>query len=102
TVVDSLKPLAGEVRWGHGCQIGVYAQHVYTSLPQAHTVLEYLRQEAAKGKKDQEVLEVAGAFLFRGPHVRKPISVLSGGERARLCLAVFLLRDHNVLSLHET
>ncbi len=34
TVVDSLKPLAGEVRWGYGCQIGVYAQHVYTSLPE--------------------------------------------------------------------
>ena len=42
TVVDSLKPLAGEVRWGHGCQIGVYAQHVYTSLPEKQTVLEYL------------------------------------------------------------
>ncbi len=34
TLVDSLKPLSGEVRWGHGCQIGVYAQHVYTSLPE--------------------------------------------------------------------
>ncbi len=33
TLVDSLKPLAGEVRWGYGCQVGVYAQHVYTSLP---------------------------------------------------------------------
>jgi ATP-binding cassette, subfamily F, member 3 len=101
TVVDSLKPLAGEVRWGFGCQIGVYAQHVYTSLPEGQTVLEYLRHEAAKGKKDQEILEVAGAFLFRGPHVKKPISVLSGGERARLCLAGLLLSDHNVLILDE-
>src|SRR6202162_2974814 len=40
TVVDSLKPLAGEVRWGHGCKIGVYAQHVYTGLPEGRTVLE--------------------------------------------------------------
>src|SRR6185295_7887624 len=91
TVVDSLKPLAGEVRWGHGCQVGVYAQHVYTSLPENQTVLDYLHRQAAKGKKDQEVLEVAGSFLFRGPHVEKPISVLSGGERARLCLAGLLL-----------
>src|SRR6185503_16105479 len=37
TVVDSLKPLAGEVRWGYGCQIGIYAQHVYTSLPETQT-----------------------------------------------------------------
>ena len=79
TVVDSLKPLAGEVRWGYGCSVGVYAQHVYTTLPENQTVLSYLG-ERARGKKDQEVLEVAGAFLFRKAHVKKPISVLSGGE----------------------
>jgi ATP-binding cassette subfamily F protein 3 len=101
TVVDSLKPLSGDVRWGYGCDIGVYAQHVYTSLPQNQTVLEYLHKQAAFGKKDQEVLEVAGALLFRKSHVKKPISVLSGGERARLCLAGLLLSDHNILILDE-
>jgi ATP-binding cassette subfamily F protein 3 len=101
TVVDSLKPLAGEVRWGYGCQVGVYAQHVYTSLPEDQTVLEYLHQQAARGKKDQEILEVAGALLFRKAHVKKPIAVLSGGERARLCLAGLLLSEHNVLLLDE-
>jgi ATP-binding cassette subfamily F protein 3 len=101
TVVDSLKPLAGEVRWGHGCKIGVYAQHVYTSLPENKTVLGYLEQQAAYGKKDQEILEVAGALLFRKGHVKKPISILSGGERARLCLAALLLSDYNVLILDE-
>jgi len=101
TVVDSLKPLAGEVRWGFGCKIGVYAQHVYTSLPESETVLGYLRQQAAQGKKDQEILEVAGAMLFRGVHVQKPIAVLSGGERARLCLAGLLLSNCNVLILDE-
>jgi ATP-binding cassette subfamily F protein 3 len=101
TVVDSLKPLAGEVRWGYGCQVGVYAQHVYTSLPEGLTVLEYLHQQAPRGKKDQEILEVAGSLLFRKAHVKKPISVLSGGERARLCLAGLLLSEHNVLILDE-
>lgn len=101
TVVDSLKPLAGDVRWGYGCQIGVYAQHVYTSLPEKQTVLEYLQRQAARGKKIQEILEVAGSLLFKGSHVDKPISVLSGGERARLCLAGLLLSDHNVLILDE-
>src|SRR5580700_1420616 len=101
TLVDSLKPLAGEVRWGYGCQIGVYAQHVYSSLPENQTVLEYLHKQAAFGKKDQEILEVAGALLFRKGHVKKPISVLSGGERARLCLAGLLLSTHNVLILDE-
>lgn len=101
TVVDSLKPLGGEVRWGFGCKVGVYAQHVYTSLPETQTVLSYLEQQAAFGKKDQEILEVAGTLLFRDAHVKKPISVLSGGERARLCLAGLLLSDYNVLILDE-
>ncbi|MFO1020351.1 MAG: ABC-F family ATP-binding cassette domain-containing protein [Planctomycetales bacterium] len=101
TVVDSLKPIHGEVRWGYGCQMGVYAQHVYTSLPEKQTVLEYLQENAAKGKKDQEILDLAGAFLFRGGHVNKKISVLSGGERARLCLASLLLSQYNVLLLDE-
>ena len=101
TVVDSLKPLAGEVRWGHGCKIGVYAQHVYTSLPEKQTVLEYLQEQAVFGKKDQEILEVAGSLLFRKAHVNKPIAVLSGGERARLCLAALLLGNCNVLILDE-
>ncbi len=101
TVVDSLPPLAGEVRWGHGCQIGVYAQHVYTSLPDKQTVLEYLEYNAAPGTKNQEILDLAGALLFRGEQVKKRIVVLSGGERARLCLAGLLLGQYNVLVLDE-
>ena len=101
TLVDSLKPLQGDVRWGYGCEVGVYAQHVYTSLPENLTVLGYLEKQAAFGKKDQEILEVAGALLFRKAHVKKPISVLSGGERARLCLASLLLSNCNILILDE-
>ncbi|HZZ29833.1 MAG TPA: ABC-F family ATP-binding cassette domain-containing protein [Pirellulales bacterium] len=101
TVVDSLPPLAGEVRWGYGCQLGIYAQHVYTSLPEEQTVLEYLERSAARGTKAQEILDLAGALLFRGEHVEKRISVLSGGERARLCLAGLLLGNYNVLLLDE-
>ena len=101
TVVDSLEPLAGEVRWGYGCQIGVYAQHVYTSLPEQQTVLDYLEYNAAPGTKNQAILDLAGALLFRGEQVKKRIAVLSGGERARLCLAGLLLSQYNVLVLDE-
>jgi ATP-binding cassette, subfamily F, member 3 len=101
TVVSSLEPLGGKIRWGYGCDIGVYAQHVYTSLPEKRTVLEYLEHQAAPGTKSQAVLDLAGCFLFRGEHVHKPISVLSGGERARLCLAGLLLSQHNVMVLDE-
>ncbi len=101
TVVDSLRPIEGDVRWGYGCSIGVYAQHVYTSLPQQKTVLDYLEYNAAAGTKSQTILDLAGAMLFRGDQVKKRIEVLSGGERARLCMAGLLLSQYNVLVLDE-
>ncbi len=101
TIVDSLQPLAGEVKWGYGCSIGIYAQHVYTSLPEKQTVFEYLDATAARGTKEQQILAAAGAMLFRGDSIEKRISVLSGGERARLCLTGLLLSQYNVLVLDE-
>ena len=93
--------MKGNTRWGHGCQIGVYAQHVYTSLPDDQTVLDYLEYNAAPRTNMQTILDLAGSMLFRGEHVKKKISVLSGGERARLCMAGLLLSQFNVLVLDE-
>ncbi len=101
TIVDSLKPLSGEVRWGHGCNIGIYAQHVYTSLPPNQTVMEYLENTAPGGTKTQELLNGAASLLFRGSDVKKKVGYLSGGERARLCLAGLMLGQYNVLILDE-
>jgi ATP-binding cassette subfamily F protein 3 len=101
TVVRSLEPKAGNVKWGYGCDIGVYAQHVYTSLPADKTVLEYLEYRALPGTTTQSILKTAGAMLFRGNAIKKKIKVLSGGERARLCMAGLLLSDHNILVLDE-
>ena len=101
TLVGSLEPLDGKIRWGHNCSIGTYAQHVYTTLTPNDTVLEYLEYQAMKGTTDQQILAVAGSLLFRDDHVQKKIKVLSGGERARLCMAGLLLGDYNVLVLDE-
>ena len=101
TLVDSLKPVDGKVKWGYGCEIGVYAQHVYTTLPPDQTVLEYLEYKAKPGTTTQDCLACAGSLLFRGGHTKKPIEVLSGGERARLCMAGLLLGTYNILVLDE-
>jgi ATP-binding cassette subfamily F protein 3 len=101
TLVNSLKPVEGKVKWGYGCKIGTYAQHVYSTLPEDQTVLEYLEYNSMPGNTTQDCLNVAGALLFRGAHVQKPIRVLSGGERARVCMAGLLLGDYNILILDE-
>jgi len=100
-LVGSLDTLEGNVRWGHNCSNGTYAQHVYTTLPPDDTVLEHLEFQAMKGTTDQQILAVAGSLLFRDDHVQKKIKVLSGGERARLCMAGLLLGDYNILVLDE-
>ena len=101
TLVESLDPIEGDVRWGYGCEIGVYAQHVYTSLPSNQTVQEYLEYAAKPGTTTQQILAAGGAMLFRGGHMKKKISVLSGGERARLCMTGLMLGTFNVLVLDE-
>lgn len=101
SIVDSLEPISGRVKWGYGCDVGTYAQHVYTTLPPNETVQGYLELCALAGTTTQSILKAAGAMLFRGAAVKKKISVLSGGERARLCMAGLLLGEHNVLILDE-
>ena len=101
SLTGSLDPIEGSVRWGHASEIGVYAQHVYTTLNERDTVLEYLEYKAEKGTTDQQILAVAGSLLFRDDHVKKKVGVLSGGERARLCMAGLLLGSYNILVLDE-
>jgi ATP-binding cassette subfamily F protein 3 len=101
TLCGSLEPLAGELKWGYGCEVGVYAQHVYSTLDPKKTVMEYLEYHAAVEATTQQIKDIAGSFLFSGQLIDKRIKVLSGGERARLVLAGLLLQKHNVLVLDE-
>jgi ATP-binding cassette subfamily F protein 3 len=89
------------MKWGYGCEIGTYAQHVYSSLDERQTVLENLEYNCDRETTRQEVLAMAGALLFRDEHVNKKVKVLSGGERARLCMAALLLGTANILVLDE-
>ena len=101
TLCDSLAPKKGRLKWGFGCQVGVYAQHVYTTLREDQTVLDYLEYQAAPGTNTLQIKSIAGSFLFSGETAEKKIKVLSGGERARLVLAGLLLEKHNILVLDE-
>ncbi len=101
TLAGDLQPLGGSFRWGTGLKVGYYAQHVFTALRPEDDVLTALSRYAADGVKQQDILDMAGSFLFSGDETRKIVKVLSGGERARLCLAGLLLTKSNILLLDE-
>ncbi len=101
TIAGELEPLQGSYKWGHGITIAYYAQHVPHQLPGSDTAWGYLRRCVPLHIPDQTVLQMAGNFLFNKDALQKTISVLSGGERARLCLAQLLLSGCNTLLLDE-
>ncbi|MCB9800328.1 MAG: ABC-F family ATP-binding cassette domain-containing protein [Candidatus Omnitrophica bacterium] len=101
TIAGNLQTKGGRFSWGSFLKIAYYAQHVFSNLHPEDDVYSHLAREAAEGVSMQDVLDMAGSFLFKGDDVKKKVTVLSGGERARLILAGLLLAKHQVLLLDE-
>ena len=101
TITDDLQPVGGTFKWGYQLKIATYAQHVFQSLHKEDTVISHLSRHAAQGVSMQDILDMAGCFLFKGDDIQKKIPVLSGGERARVILAGLLLDKNDVLLLDE-
>jgi ATP-binding cassette subfamily F protein 3 len=90
----------GERRTGHNVITAYYAQHLFDLLNPENTLIEEL-QQAAPGESDQNLRHILGGFLFSGDDVRKSISILSGGEKARVALAKLLVQRSNLLFMDE-
>jgi len=99
-VAGVLPPDEGERALGHRARVAFYAQHQLESLDPARSVLEELAS-VARTEDHPRLRGHLGAFLFSGDDVDKRVSVLSGGEKARLALAKLLLRPANFLVLDE-
>ena len=93
-------PLRGVREEGHNLDMAYFAQDQARTLDAKLTVLEQITR-AAPFDMVPKVRNLLGAFLFHGDDVHKKVSVLSGGERNRLALAILLLRPANLLLLDE-
>ena len=94
-----LAPTAGYVREGYNLQIGYYDQENQNLTPE-NTVFEELHN-AYPNLTETEVRNTLALFRFIGDDVFRTVSVLSGGERARLTLAKLMLSKVNLLVLDE-
>lgn len=99
-LVGDLNPSNGLVERGHNVTIGYYSQQQTEALPMKLTLLEAMELNSPPEMRTR-LRAILGAFLFSGEDVDKKISVLSGGERARLALAILLLKPFNLLVLDE-
>ena len=99
-IMRELEPISGEARLGHNVHIGYYAQNQEDILDPSETVFGTL-DRIAVGDIRTKLRDILGAFLFKGEDIDKKVSVLSGGERARLGMAKLMLSPYNVLALDE-
>ena len=99
-VMGELEPISGTSRIGHNVSIGYFAQNQEDVLDKSITVFETI-DRIAVGDVRTKVRDLLAQFLFRGEDIDKKVSVLSGGERARLGMAKLMLQNHNLLALDE-
>ncbi|WP_278633875.1 ABC-F family ATP-binding cassette domain-containing protein [Sutterella wadsworthensis] len=99
-IVGELTPMSGELRRGQGLEIGYFAQHQLDQLRMDETPLEHLRHLAPDARA-QELRDFLGTYRFSGDFAEAKVAPMSGGEKARLALALIAWKKPNLLVLDE-
>jgi len=90
----------GESTIGHNAQLSIYLQDQSDKIDPKLTVLEVAEYHGGHFNNTQ-IRSILGAFMFSGEDVEKKVSVLSGGEKARVALACMVMHPSNILILDE-
>ncbi len=100
TLIGELEALKGTIRYGNGLKIGYFAQHQLDDLRDDETPLQHMTR-IAPDVREQELRNYLGKFKFNGDQVTSLVGPLSGGEKARLSLALLSWDKPNLLVLDE-
>ncbi|MBK6007846.1 ATP-binding cassette domain-containing protein [Ramlibacter ginsenosidimutans] len=108
TIARTMRPLAGKITEGKGLAIGYFAQQELDVLRPQDTPLEHMTRLArelgsspARPDREQDLRNFLGQFLFNGDMVKQSVGSMSGGEKARLVLAMIVWQRPNLLLLDE-
>ncbi len=95
-----LNPMSGEFRYSQGVKIGYFAQHQLETLHPEETPLQHMMQ-IAPSHTEQQLRDYLGSFGFQGDKALEKVAPFSGGEKARLVLALIVWQKPNLLLLDE-
>jgi ATP-binding cassette subfamily F protein 3 len=108
TIARTMPPLAGKITEGKGLAIGYFAQQELDVLRPQDTPLEHMTRMARElgpglglSDREQDLRNFLGQFLFNGDMVKQAVGSMSGGEKARLVLAMIVWQRPNLLLLDE-
>ncbi|MBX3637161.1 MAG: ATP-binding cassette domain-containing protein [Rubrivivax sp.] len=104
TIAGALPPLGGRMTQGKGLAIGYFAQQELDLLSLGDGALMHLvrlARDVGPPAREQELRDFLGRFKFGGDMVQQPVGTLSGGEKARLVLAMLVWQRPNLLLLDE-
>lgn len=99
-LAGELTALSGNVQLSKGVQLGYFAQHQLDTLRAEESALWHM-QKLAPEQTEQQVRDYLGSFAFHGDKVNQPVKSFSGGEKARLVLALIVWQRPNLLLLDE-
>lgn len=100
-LAGELQPKEGHINLAKGVQLGYFAQHQLEYLRANESPLWHLTQLADPKITEQELRNYLGGFDFHGDKVNEPVKTFSGGEKARLVLALIVWQKPNLLLLDE-
>jgi ATPase subunit of ABC transporter with duplicated ATPase domains len=96
-----LQPDSGNVKWAENANPGYMPQDPTEEFATDRTLTDWIDQWTKEGDDDQAVRSILGRLLFSGDDVKKPVRVLSGGEKGRMMYGKLMLGRHNVLLMDE-
>jgi ATPase subunit of ABC transporter with duplicated ATPase domains len=99
--ICGLRPDGGRVKWAENANVGYMPQDPTEDFATDKTLTEWIDQWTREGDDDQAVRSILGRLLFSGDDVKKPVKVLSGGEKGRMMYGKLMLGRHNVLLMDE-
>ncbi|SUB23323.1 ABC transporter ATP-binding protein [Avibacterium avium] len=99
-LAGEITALSGNIQLAKGVQLGYFAQHQLDTLRAEESALWHMQQLAPQ-QTEQQLRTYLGSFAFHGDKVNEPVATFSGGEKARLVLALIVWQRPNLLLLDE-